>query len=625
MTLLALVLLVGLVAYVMNLGREVNRRIEAQNAADAAAAAGAGWIARSLNTVASNNVAMTRLISLIIVADGMPQAVDVTRADQRPLERALEQQLRRGAGPGWVDNALDRARAQVDDNLNLLNTAATNLGVGSNPDDVAPLTMYQTPSGNRGRFWIGISALAGHSATAMRHLGSLAQINAGEGSRANIKSGRGLLLPARPQIPWQRGDLADLRRPVLHGLLPQRIDAMPNKRGPFDAVFGWRHIERSDPDGKYQQSRRASGGAGNTPISGGAGGGGGTGFVVTDPGEPEAYHVSGPLARLRRRVTHFARDELPLARFMSWLGRHIRRKRHLLWPRRDGDAPAASFIEPNWEISFPRSTAIGKNRPERIRATRFVAVEIKSRYDRSHPSFLSPGSWAYVSGRPPGRRGPPARLVHAGGWEDPRDWGVPRITDFIWRDTWTYQVFFDRSIGIRQRLDPLGNPIPQTVHRIDTFMFAGVDLGGPSRTIRNPFNFGSRDAVEGPVLLDHGTLPPAARGRGRLRYLAVTESPRGELMWKDRFTGSPPSGPRVALAAAEVFNNHSWDLWTPMWHAQLAPIAAGTPQRGSYRDWLSRLRSANAGRFPGWSPSAYNRVVSHLQGIEPLATEMLTH
>ena len=43
-TLLAIAVLAGLVFYVLNVGEQLNRRINLQNAADSAAISGAGWM-----------------------------------------------------------------------------------------------------------------------------------------------------------------------------------------------------------------------------------------------------------------------------------------------------------------------------------------------------------------------------------------------------------------------------------------------------------------------------------------------------------------------------------------------------------------------------------------------------
>ena len=68
-TLLAIVLMVALVLFVLNLGQQVNRRIAVQDTADATAIAGSTWVARTLNTVAKNNVTLSRYIALVTVLD----------------------------------------------------------------------------------------------------------------------------------------------------------------------------------------------------------------------------------------------------------------------------------------------------------------------------------------------------------------------------------------------------------------------------------------------------------------------------------------------------------------------------------------------------------------------------
>src|SRR5690554_1398301 len=74
MTLIAIVLLAGMLFYVMNMGRATTARVTTQHSADAAAAAASGWVARSMNTVAMNNVEIARYIALINVLDSLPLA-----------------------------------------------------------------------------------------------------------------------------------------------------------------------------------------------------------------------------------------------------------------------------------------------------------------------------------------------------------------------------------------------------------------------------------------------------------------------------------------------------------------------------------------------------------------------
>lgn len=56
-----------LAALIINSGGGVTRKIEMQNAVDAAAVSGATWIARGMNIISANNVAMTEVLALIVV------------------------------------------------------------------------------------------------------------------------------------------------------------------------------------------------------------------------------------------------------------------------------------------------------------------------------------------------------------------------------------------------------------------------------------------------------------------------------------------------------------------------------------------------------------------------------
>ncbi|MEM6856216.1 MAG: hypothetical protein AAF593_17585, partial [Planctomycetota bacterium] len=113
------------------------------------------------------------------------------------------------------------------------------------------------------------------------------------------------------------------------------------------------------------------------------------------------------------------------------------------------------------------------------------------------------------------------------------------------------------------------------------FVFAGIQVGRGS-AVRNPFNFDAEDrnTIAGPV-----NFPPEVRGLRRrlspsdfgqtdrgLIYMGVAYQPKTASFWSSRFDGDRPDHFQVGVAQSAVFNNHSWDLWTQMWHAQLTPI-----------------------------------------------------
>ena len=75
----------------------------------------------------------------------------------------------------------------------------------------------------------------------------------------------------------------------------------------------------------------------------------------------------------------------------------------------------------------------------------------------------------------------------------------------------------------------------------------------------------------------------------------------------------------TCLAQARVFNNHSWDLWTPMWHAQLTPIE-------NYPTWLSTMQATqgDAGGDDNLNTAELPDFVKHLGNIQPLSP-LITH
>jgi len=64
---LVLLVLVAFMAVVVNVGHQVNTKIEIQNAADSAAVSGASWLARGYNLVAGLNQGMVTVVGAIIV------------------------------------------------------------------------------------------------------------------------------------------------------------------------------------------------------------------------------------------------------------------------------------------------------------------------------------------------------------------------------------------------------------------------------------------------------------------------------------------------------------------------------------------------------------------------------
>jgi hypothetical protein len=590
LTILAVILLAGMVMFVLNVGRQATRRLQVQHASDATAIAGAGWVARSLNTVAMNNVNMVRLISLVQVLDAMPDSVRFTKEEHEYTLEALKGAVSRGIKDKWVSDT---------------------------SNDISRQTFYDGPGG-RGEFWKAMEASDELSQATMEKLGELTQLNAVRGGAVNLDRMGGksaaFVVPLKPAIPYARGQFDDFLRPVMHGILPDKIDDKEFKRGPFDTVFGWRYLIGGNQPGYWVGGGgpTTSGGNGNVPIgSGNSSGGGGT-FVATGPADPDAYGVRSFNWWMLDRIGNFANDHLPHGRFMYWENRLSSYKLGYLWP---GTA-IRKVIDPEIITDFDEAVKRAEANPSDIKETWFLAIEMKSKFKRGEGGFMSPGSYSYyVSAGQTDKNTP--RTVRLNGWQDPRRWTAEQIGEWQWRDEWDYTTTFDQSIGIAPKPNAQGVLQPQPVYRIDTFIFLGVNVG-PEYEIRNPNNFSSRSGLPAPTDLDHSKLNHDDKKARQefLSFLAFAEVDDSAVAWPSRFTGNKPYPYQVALAEAHVFNNHSWDLWTQMWEAQLKPVEGADA-------WIGLMESGDTSALPaGVNDAKVKELAKYLGSLREILEAM---
>lgn len=652
-TLLAILLLVGLVLWVLNMGEQVDHRVNTQHAADASVAAGAGWVARSMNTVAQNNLTISRYITVANVMDAVPMAVDFTYREQQSMHDALQRQLSRGVGSGpgsmmtEVRSLLSQMEVDLQDEIDQLepvNDLFLDL-------DVSEMTCYNAPGGI-GRLWQAMYALDEVSQATMENLAELTQLNAASGGALNLpdrERSQALLIPINPRLPYERGRFDDFKRPVLNGLLPLEIDDNEERRGPFDTVFGWHRRHGRRVGGSWVPgSSSGPGGRGNVPIGGGAGGGTGGSWVG---GSYEWTHYStwgwlnhyisagdwfDPEHGHSGTITDFRYHHMYYSRLDWWIRRMATFKINYLWPvneddlnnNDDNDVNEAlelkTIIDPDWRIDYTEARNIAAAGEPKIRETAFFVVEIKSRYPKTHPQFMADGTWAPASDYGNYRRQP--RLVRVGGWHDPERWGAEKIVSHGWRDEWTYQKYWDSEIGITP--EPPENPEDeanyqlQTVYRYDHFYFAGVNVGEPE-DVTNP-NEGldrNSDSAPAPLNLHHGSVTRQEESRREyLTFLAVASRDDQPQAWAEAFHSGKPYPRVVAMAQAKVFNSHSWDLWTPMWRAQIEPITR-------YDLWMNAMANGlgQGTAVPDIDLAEAEKLYDYLNRLEPLAPVTLGH
>ncbi|MAE68114.1 MAG: hypothetical protein CMJ18_28020 [Phycisphaeraceae bacterium] len=666
-TLVGCMVLAALVFFVINHGRQVNARIVTQHSADAAGMAGAGWIARSFNTVSMNNVSMTRMIALIHALDAMPLATRGAHVEQAALRDALAARIGSLATPdAWLT---DVARDQFDRMLSELNDEVAILqptdAFWTDQFDVSAMTAFEGPSGP-GSIWEALRGLDAYSRVAMETLGTLAQVHAVNGGEVNLVAdraaeGSAVMLPVRPEIPWRRGEFNDFERPVAFGLLPgadRRLRSSPTSRGlgqvddertnrgPYDTIYGWRHFLSVSSGGAVVFSPYDSifNWSDFSAILGGGGGGGGGSSSATltvggvdTSGRPNvfgggpsnrseggptadkrAYTVSGTHAWAMRQVSGFAAGHLRFSRYSSWARQLADTKMRYVW----GGDSARRFAIPDWDVAYPSDLDTDAHEPLPFSGTAWFRLDIKSRYPRDDAQFGSAGSWAFED-RPLTSYEVHARIERPNRWWLPEyqaalpGGGVERrrmidpdelndhhdnltVTDVgeqAWLYEYEYQVLFDPEIGLPALLDDDGNMVPQPAYFVQVVIYAAVNRNAVRPGVFDPRNVevtgdGEIDEALVPVVANpyEGFDPSAAEApapidfdheqidsgeevrRERFTFLGAAQRSDRPLLWPSRFQGGKPYPMNVALAEGHVFNNHSWDLWTQMWHAQLKPV-----------------------------------------------------
>jgi hypothetical protein len=101
--------------------------------------------------------------------------------------------------------------------------------------------------------------------------------------------------------------------------------------------------------------------------------------------------------------------------------------------------------------------------------------------------------------------------------------------------------------------------------------------------------------------------------------LGVAYQPNAAALWPTGFDGNRPDNYQVAMAQAEVFNNHSWDLWTQMWHAQLTPI-------DNLDEWVDGMSETDdLAAMPWVDLDVIGSIEDYLDAIAPLGDQLLEH
>ena len=629
MLLLGIALLAGLVFYVVNVGDQINRRVVMQNAADSVAISGAAWMARSMNIIAMNNVAQTRLIALVPHLDALPLATKMAYEEVSAWHDCLEQQIRRGVPDQWLRDGLESLRQRMARQRDIL--APINEFLNNSGFDMATLTNWEIRGvpgpPPHGRLWQAAQALDEFSQATALSAGILSQANAVRYGRLNYAQ-TAFIVPLVPELPAKRTSFADFKKPVINGIIPDR--QYPQRLGPYDRLFKWRNYHYR---GIYERDRlvpgtpghgRVRGGRGHVNIRGRRHGRSARGYYRNP--EPRwtyrrvgtillGYSVYGPFEWMMRQIRYFAGRELRDTYFSTYYSQIAQIKLGYIW----GSKELKQVHYPRWITDYPTARRLAQS-GARVTRTMFYLVEIRSRYPKNSPQWLSRGSYV-TNGRYP-------IAIWANGWVDPAEWNIPKIADYVWEDQYTYETTEDWSIGIRKKVDASGRPIWQTVYMVAQYVFGGIDIGGEV-VVSNPANYTDISELPAPILLDtsYGDYDMSQPGhdfgvrRDVFTYLGIASRENTAAVWASRFGSGNPFNGVLAISQSEIFNTTSWDLWTQDWKVKLVPVSR-------WNDWLVRLdEQADAGEVAGLiEPDEITRIQEYLHRFDSaMIAEMLHH
>ena len=269
--LLGIVVLASLIFYVVNVGHAINEKVRMQNAADAAAVAGAVWMAKSFNIIAMNNVAQSRMIALVPVLDSLPLSTRMAYEEIKAWEQRLDQQIRNRS---FNDSTLRAGLTRLKDRMTPQREMLEPMDGYFNPGGVIgrPITPQTTWSIRgmpgpppHGRFWQAAESLDEFNQATALSASALSQINAARFGQMN-GAHTAFVVPVLPVTPAIRRGWADFEQPVKKGLIPDR--AYPQRLGVYDRLFRWRHYQYRNI---YERGNMVPGNDSHGPTRGGGG------------------------------------------------------------------------------------------------------------------------------------------------------------------------------------------------------------------------------------------------------------------------------------------------------------------------------------------------------------------
>ena len=674
-TIISMTLLVGLVFYVYNVGDQVNRRLEMQGAADATAVTGSVWMARNMNVVAMNNVGMAKMISLVPILDAQPLSAKMAYEEVKAWEEGLQSIVGQpridpgvtGQTEMYLRQGTESLRGRMETQRDILKPFAEAI----NPPnfDMEEITHWakQGVGGSppHGMLWRAAVAMQDFSRAAVASCGVLAQERASRMGRRD-SAGAAFLVPIRPEMPARQGEYMDFQPPIRGkcevtstyatmepsggkgGAIPDMF--YPHRLGPWARLHRWRDY-RSEfietgrewvagspgrghtrgSHGNVNVSARKVGRSARQPNSRGRPGH----WRNTGYRELLGYTTYGPYEWAKRHIHWWARGnnenpgKLRDTYYYEYLSKIAGIKLNYMFPASGiGEETITQEIHyPVWVPSYPEAKRIGEDPDNHVAYTMYYLVEIASKYPEGHPGFMTRGTFRSNGEYP--------IAMWTQGWNDPNNWNLPMVSNYVWRDSYSYETTMDHELGIREERVPPGDPAGQVVwhpvYMYAWYIFGGIDIGGMVE-ISNPANWDRYDDVPAPFLLDTsegdygGDDPDVGWRRQRFMFLGVARKRTEAPVWRQRFTHVSPIRGMITVAQAKLFNNKSFDLWTQDWRAQLAPVTKLLPVTDPV-SWTTRLEQGvgDAGAVDSVDPEEVETAYQYLSSLDPDMARLYMH
>jgi hypothetical protein len=547
--LLAMTLLAGLVFYVYNVGHHVNRGVDVQNAADAAAVSAATWLARSMNIVAMNNVASVRVLNMVPILDAIPQAADISLREATAWEKGLADQIGRGVPTSYLADGLESLRERMEWQRDVLAEIDAKLGLNASTP-MSSFTMWDASEDGlggtlpHGQIWKTALMLQDFSEATVAGAGLLAQGAAVRFGETNDMDAA-FVAPVIPIVPAMHGEWSDFQPPLQGKLFVDNDGATaqnsggkggavpdaeyPHRLGPWARLFEWRDYKQRVfgrreelPPAAPRRAIKVRSGSGNVSIGGrrvgssaiqtGRGASSGRRWRwIREGSEVYGYEAYGPYNwawRGRHKgidIAEFAREHIVDVTFddrwrdlsddkLGYMFNPPGQLKQIHDPDWYTDYPTCKeMAEETLQVEQPDGTMVERKKYD-VNRTMFYLVEIVSSVPESSPGWLRGGTYRTNGDEP--------IAIWVGGWEDPAEWeddGVQRAGSYVWKDAFTYETTEDPEIGIHY--NPANPDDFRTVYVVQWYVFGGIDVG-EKKDVRNPFNWASNNDPPVPIVFD---------------------------------------------------------------------------------------------------------------------------